>query len=390
MGDIVDTAAVPARDLAGRAVAAFRERTGRDPDGVWAAPGRVNLIGEHTDYNEGFVLPLAVDLLCRVAARARDDRVLRLTSAQLGDGGSCRLDDRRTDGLASWATYVAGVAWALEEAGVPVCGADLLVDSAVPVGAGLSSSAALECSAGLALAELAGQAPAPDVLALAGQRAETATVGAPVGVMDQMAAVHGSRRGALLLDCRSLARRSVPLPLEEHGLVVLAIDTRVAHAHAHGGYAARRAECEQAAAALGVASLRDATEEDLGRLDGVLLRRARHVVQENTRVLAAAAALQSGALDRVGALFAASHRSLRDDFEVSCPELDLAVDAALAGGAVAARMTGGGFGGSVVALVPGTRVGDVEAACTAAARAAGAPLPLVRVLGRASGASRCG
>jgi galactokinase len=271
-----------------------------------------------------------------------------------------------------------------------VCGADVLVDSAVPVGAGLSSSAALECSVGLAVAELAGATPEPDVLALAGQRAETSTVGAPVGVMDLMASVHGSDRGALLLDCRSLDHRFVPLPLQAHGLVVVAIDTRVTHAHAHGGYGERRAQCEQAAESLGVASLRDASQADLERLDGVLLRRARHVVTENARVLETAAALEADDLARVGELFAASHRSLREDFEVSCPELDIAVDAAMGAGAVAARMTGGGFGGSVVAFVPGDSVADVEAACAAAATETGAPIPVVRVVAPATGACRCG
>ncbi|HUR13318.1 MAG TPA: galactokinase [Mycobacteriales bacterium] len=369
---------------------AFEAAFGGAPDGVWCAPGRVNLIGEHTDYNEGLVLPLAIDLECRVAARPRTDGVLRLVSAQLGDGGAVLLADRRADDLIGWARYVVGMAWALQDAGLAVGGADLLVDSDVPAGAGLSSSAALECSAGLALCHLVGLTPDPMVLAHAGQAAETRTVGAPVGVMDQVASSLGSAEGPVLLDCRSLTTRSVPLPLVENGLALVTVDTRVEHDHASSGYAARRRECEWAAAALGVASLRDATVDDLHRLDGVLLRRARHVVTEIARVVDAVEVLDEGRVDALGPLFAASHASLRDDFEVSCPELDLAVAAALAAGALVARMTGGGFGGSVVALVPHAAVQDVERSCRIAAHDAGAPEPDIRVVGTATGARRCG
>jgi galactokinase len=370
---------------------AFLSTYGGKPDGIWCAPGRVNLMGDHTDYNEGFVLPLAIDLECRVAGRRREDGRIRVVSRQAGDGGTCELAVRRTEGLSGWARYVAGVAWALVDAGVPIPGADLLVDSDVPGGAGLASSAALACASGLALCGLAGEQPDPVLLALAGQRGETETVGAPVGVMDLVAAVLGSACGPVLLDCRSLEHRPVPWDVDGSEVRVLAIDTRVAHAHALGEYAVRRAECEQAAAALGVASLRDVTERELERADlpDVLRRRARHVVTENARVLATEEVLLHGRLEELGPVFADSHVSLRDDFEVSCRELDMAVESAVLGGAVAARMTGGGFGGSAVALVPRERVADVESACVEAATAAGAPLPVIRVVGPVGGARRC-
>lgn len=383
--------AARAREASGRlsTTAAFEKAFGRSPDGVWCAPGRVNLIGEHTDYNDGLVLPLAVDLECRVAAASRADGVVRVVSAQLGDGGPVQLSERGAP-VTGWTRYVAGMAWALRDAGLGVGGADLLVDSDVPAGAGLSSSAALECSVGLALCELAGLAPDPIVLALAGRAAETETVGAPVGVMDQVASALGGRSGPVLLDCRSLATRTVPLPLAERGLALVAVDTRVEHAHAAGEYASRRRECEEAAAALGVRALRDATAHDLGRLQGLLLRRARHVVTENARVLETVTALDDGRVEELGPLFAASHASLRDDFEVSCRELDLAVDASLEAGALAARMTGGGFGGSVVAIVQSDEVERLVRTCVAHAGEADAPLPVVRVLSPAAGARRCG
>jgi galactokinase len=275
---------------------------------------------------------------------------------------------------------------------VPVAGADILVDSSVPGGAGLSSSAALECSVGLALAELAGASVDRTALALAGQRAETDVVGAPVGVMDQMASAHGQPDAAVFLDCRSLAVEVVPLALAEQDLTLVVIDTRVTHAHATGGYASRRRACEQAAELLGVRALRDATLEQVEGAADTLgderFRRARHVVSENARVLAAVGALRAGDLAALGPLLAAGHASLRDDFEVSCPELDLAVEAALAAGAHAARMTGGGFGGSVVAIAPLDHVPAVEDSCRVRAAAAGAPEPQVRAVTASGGARR--
>jgi galactokinase len=375
-------------------VTAFRRLVGREPDGVWSAPGRVNLIGEHTDYNDGFVLPVAIDLECRAAVARREDGLIRCWSVQLGQGASASVADLTGQRVADWSAYVLGVAWALREAGVPVPGADVVVDSAVPGGAGLSSSAALECSVGLALCDLAGIHIDPTVLALAGQRAETDVVGAPVGVMDQMASVHGRSGAAVFLDCRSMQVRAVPLPLEQLGLALVVVDTRVTHAHATGGYGARRRACEQAAQVLGVLALRDATLDQLeaaaARLGDERLRRARHVVTENERVLATVRALDAGDYAALGALMAESHTSLRDDFEVSVVELDTAVAAAVGAGAVGARMTGGGFGGSAVALVAKDRVPAVADAVRAAASAGGLRTPEVHVVTASAGARRLG
>ena len=371
---------------------AFRDLVGKQPDGVWSAPGRVNLIGEHTDYNDGFVLPVAIDLECAVAAARRDDGLLRCWSTQLGEGRSVHVADLSGRHAQGWPAYVHGVAWALREAGIPVTGADLLIDSAVPGGAGLSSSAALECAVGLALCDLAGVEVDRTQLALAGQRAETEVVGAPVGVMDQMASVHGRSGAAVFLDCRSLEVQLVPLPLAEHDLRLLVIDTRVTHAHATGGYAARRRSCEQAALLLGVRALRDVTLAELHaaaeELGDERMRRARHVVTENARVLATVHALQSGDIDALGPLMAAGHASLRDDFEVSVLELDTAVAAAVDAGALGARMTGGGFGGSVVAVARGDRVDAVADAVCAAAAARGLRAPGVQVVTATDGARR--
>lgn len=285
-------------------VDAFHAAVGEAPEGVWQAPGRVNLLGEHTDYNEGFVLPVAIDLSCLAAARRRDDGVLHVRSVQHGAGQPLPLDDLDPHRIPGWSGYAAGTAWALQQQGIELSGADVVVSSDVPSGAGLSSSAALECSVGLALAELAGARVDPTALALAGQRAEVEVVGAPVGVMDQMVSMHGRAGSAILLDCRSLEVRRVPLHLAEAGLQLVVIDTRVTHAHASGGYAARRAACEQAAELLGVRALRDVTLEDVEGAADVLgderLRRARHVVTENARVLALADALTRGELAPLG------------------------------------------------------------------------------------------
>ena len=371
---------------------AFRELTGRRPDGVWEAPGRVNLIGEHTDYNDGFVLPVAVDRSCRAALAARDDGVLRCFSVQRGPGGEVAVDELSAASGDGWSSYVLGTAWALREAGVPLRGADVVVDSSVPAGAGLSSSAALECSVGLALCDLAGFDVDRTVLARAGQRAETDAVGAPVGLMDQMASVHGRAGHAVLLDCRSLAVQEIPLPFAREGLSLLVLDTQVAHDHATGGYASRRRACEEAAGLLGVEALRDATVEQVDEAASALgeerLRRARHVVTENARVLAAAEALRLADLPALGRLLAESHASLRDDFEVSSVELDAAVAAAVDAGAVAARMTGGGFGGSAIAVVPHDRIDAVTHAVVARARELRLPAPVVYEVAASDGARR--
>ncbi len=340
-----------------KVAAAFESRCGRPPDGVWAAPGRVNLIGEHTDYNDGWVLPFAIEAEIVVAAAPRTDEVLRMWSLQEAGGPvEVRLERLEPGGVDGWAAFVAGCAWALRDGGVT--GADLVVSSTVPLGAGLSSSAALTCATTAALCELAGRELEPIDLAMTARSAEADFVGAPIGVMDQLASVLGRAGHALLIDTRRMQVQALPFDPPERGFVLLILDTRVQHSVGSGAYGERRAACEAAAERLGVPSLREAGLHDLTRLDGMLLRRARHVVTENERVLATAERLREQDLPGVGPLMSASHVSLRDDYEVSAPELDAVVDAALAAGAEGARMTGSGFGGSAIALM---KVEDEEA-----------------------------
>jgi len=361
---------------------AFADRFGHKPLGIWSAPGRVNLIGEHTDYNLGFVLPLAIDRRTVVAAGVRDDGVLRVGSTFAGDElfteiTIAELDDLRTRGEldGDWSQYPLGVAWALGEALaeggggadlLAVPGLDLMIDSNVPVGAGLSSSAAIECAVAVALNELWRLGVTSADLARVGQRAENDFVGAPTGIMDQTASLLGQRDAAVFLDCRSLQTQIVPLGLADAGLELLVIDTGVTHAHETGGYAERRASCERAAALMGVDSLRDLTVDDLDeavhKLSDLTFRRMRHVITENQRVLDVVAALRSDGPAAIGDYLDASHRSMRDDFEISTPELDLAVEIAQANGALGARMTGGGFGGAAIALVPSEEVSRVQVA----------------------------
>jgi galactokinase len=349
---------------------AFEQVHGRPPEVVWRAPGRVNLIGEHTDYNEGYVLPLALPLEIRVAAARRDDGLLRMASLQAGGQvEQVRLDELAPGAVQGWAAYVAGTAWSLRSDGVDVPGADLLVDGEMPRGAGLSSSAALECASAGALLDLAGVELAPAAVALLAQRAENDFVGMPCGVMDQFASTSARAGHLLLLDTRDLHVEHIPFDLEAEGLTLLVIDTRAPHRLVDGEYAARRADCERAAALLGLRSLREVADLDaaLASLDDATLRRrVRHVVSENGRVLEVVAMLRAGDVRAIGPALTASHASLRDDYEVSCPELDLAVDTALAAGAHGARMTGGGFGGSAIALVETAAVPDVRASVLAA------------------------
>jgi galactokinase len=357
---------------ADRAAGWFAECYGGDPAGVWHAPGRVNLIGEHTDYNDGFVLPFALSQGVRAAVSRHDDGVLELRSRQAPDSPATVALDTLTPGKpAGWAAYAAGAAWALLEAGWPVGGASVAIDADLARGAALSSSAALECATALALTELYGlNVRRPELAALA-RLAENEYVGVPSGIMDQSASLLCEQGHALLLDCRSGESSAEPLDLAAVGLVLLVIDTRVRHALSDGRYAERRRSCEDAARALGVASLRDVTDapggiERVERLsDPVLRRRARHVVTENARVLETAGLLRAGEAARIGPLLTASHASLRDDFEVSWPQADATVEAAVAGGALGARMTGGGFGGSVIALAEAERSGDVRAGISA-------------------------
>jgi galactokinase len=379
-------------DRVGPVAAAFRERTGRDPEGVWAAPGRVNLIGEHTDYNDGFVLPAAIDRLVLVAAGRRAGGRLRLWSLQAEPPADLELAGIGPGKVGGWAAYPAGVAWALGQAGVELGGADLVVDGDVPAGSGLSSSAALECATATALADLGGAGLDRAALAGLARRAENEVVGVPSGVMDQMVSMLGRAGHALFLDTRSLGTEQVPLPLEAAGLCLVVIDTRAGHRLVDGAYADRRAACQAAAAVLGVPALRDATpallEQHATALGDPGLRRARHVVTENARVLAAVELLRAGDLDRLGPLLAASHASLRDDYEVSSPELDTAVEAAVAAGAVGARMTGAGFGGSAIALVETALAGRVADRARDAFAAAGFGPPQVTTVVPSDGARR--
>jgi galactokinase len=351
--------------------AGFADRYGVEPTSVGRAPGRVNLIGEHTDYNRGLVLPVALPHATYAAARFREDSpdaMVRIASAQLSESWEGPVSAIGPGAVSGWAAYAVGVVWALREAGHVMPGVDLFVDSTVPLGAGLSSSAALECSVGVALADALGLRLTPDLrrdLVAAGMRAETEVVGAPTGGMDQTVAMLAEAGSALLIDFDLPADegRSTPVPLALAGHTLLVTDTRVSHALVDGGYGQRRADCEEAVAALGVPSLRQADLDAVsGLADERVRRRATHIVTEIGRVSRCVDALTSGDLDAVGGLFAASHASMRDDFEISCPELDVAVAVAVEAGAVAARMTGGGFGGSSVAIVPDERVAAVTRA----------------------------
>ena len=383
------------RDQVDRAVAGFEARFGTDPEGVWAAPGRVNVIGEHTDYNGGFVLPVAMEHTTRAAVARRDDGRVAFVSLQ-GDG---HLVELAVDELApgrpdGWAGYPAGVVLGLRDrlAG----GVSILVDTDVPVGAGLSSSAALTCSVALALRDLvAPELGGTDLVELA-RRAENDFVGAPTGILDQSASVLCTAGHALFLDTRDRASEQVPLDLAAAGLALLVVDSGVTHDHAEGGYGDRRRECEEAAQRLGVGLLREVDDVASLRVlaDGtpegdVLLRRARHIVTENARVLEVVATLRGDADPRaIGPVLTAGHASLRDDFEISVPLLDAIVEAALEAGAHGARMVGGGFGGSAIALVDAASLDGAIASITARFERDGEGTPRTFVTVPSAGARR--
>ena len=339
--------------------AALRGRLS-DSIGVFAAPGRANLIGEHTDYNAGLCLPIALPHSTYAAVARRDDQLLRVVSVQQDQPVEVPLSEIAPGRVDGWASYVAGVAWALREDGHRLPGMEVVIDGRVPLGSGLSSSAALTCSAALAICAAADVDPDRASLVRATMRAESEIAGAPTGGLDQTVSLLGEEGHALLIDFADHTTRQVPWRPEEDGLALLVVDTRAAHAHSDGGYGQRRADCEKAARTLGLASLREATAETIEDLaDERLRRRARHVVTEIARVEGTVDALTSGDWRLVGELFDASHASMRDDFEISCDELDAVVETARVHGALGARMTGGGFGGSAIALVPADRADAV-------------------------------
>ena len=365
--------------------------------GVWSAPGRANLIGEHTDYNEGFVLPFAIAQRTAAAVALRDDDVIRVRSTFADaavEVALADLDARIAAGGLDWAGYPLGVAWALRAAAPDAAprGVDIALASEVPVGAGLSSSAAIEGAVASALNDVWGAGLDKVALARVGRTAENDAVGAPTGIMDQMASMLGEADAATFLDCRTLETRPVALGFAEAGLAILVVDTLVEHAHSSGGYRERRASCEKGAAAFGVPALRDLTVDDLPRaaeiLDDVTFRRVRHIVTENQRVLDTVAALDADGPRAIGDLLTASHASMRDDFEISVPELDLAVETTLGAGALGARMTGGGFGGAAIALIPAELIPAATEAVHAAFAASGFRAPNVFTVTPSEGARR--
>src|SRR4051794_8906806 len=357
----------------------FRAAYDAEPTVVGRAPGRVNLIGEHTDYNNGLVLPLALAHVTYAAVAPRTDDRVRIASSHEDEtwtGSTAALGPGAVEG---WVAYVAGVLWALQQEGHELPGLDVYVHGSVPLGAGLSSSAALECSTAVAVAPVLGldlSTAGRRALVAPCMRAESEVAGAPTGGMDQTVALLASAGSALLIDFDDDSTEDVALDLGGAGLALLVTDTRVSHSLVDGGYAARRADCEAAAEALGVPSLREATLEAVaGIADERVRRRATHIVTEIERVRDTVDALAADDWALVGRLFATSHVSMRDDFEISCPELDLAVATAVEAGAVGARMTGGGFGGSAIALVPTARVDAVVHAIDTAFAAAGFRAP---------------
>lgn len=374
----------------------FEELYGAEPEGVWAAPGRVNLIGEHTDYNDGFVMPFALPHTAVAAVARRTDGVLRLHSADI-EGGAVELtlDTLAPASDRNWTAYPAGVVWALREAGhTAITGADVHLTSTVPTGAGLSSSAALEVVVALALNDLYELGLKGWQLARLCQRAENVYVGAPTGIMDQTASACCEAGHALFLDTRDLSQKQIPFDLAAENMRLLVVDTQVKHAHSDGEYGKRRAGCEKGAALLGVDALRDVPYAELdAALDRLgdeeeVRRLVRHIVTENERVERVVALLEAGDTRAIGPVLVEGHASLRDDFRISCPELDLVVDTALGAGALGSRMTGGGFGGSAIVLIEAADEETVTKAVEEAFGAAGFTAPRVFAAVPAAGARR--
>jgi galactokinase len=337
----------------------FLETFGDEPDLVAAAPGRVNLIGEHIDYSDGFVLPFAIKDRTLVAARKRDDSTVRIASAQRRSKVvTVDINDIKPGLKGEWERYALGVLWSM---GVK-SGVDVMIDGHVPLGAGLSSSAALECSVATAMNHLFDMGYDLEELARLTQKAENQYVGVPCGIMDQSVSLMATQGSALLLDCRDLSTKNIPFDVASSGLELLIIDTQAHHALTDGGYAERRASCESAVAKLGITSLRELTLQQLEQSRSLLTEiefvRVRHAVTEMQRVLNCVDALSNSDFEKVGSLINQSHASLRDDYTVSCPELDTAVDAALSAGALGSRMVGGGFGGSAIALIQASKTAE--------------------------------
>lgn len=342
----------------------FEKAFGYQATGVWSAPGRANLIGEHTDYNNGFVFPFGIDRRTFVALAPRDDNKCRVASGISDQVFEWNVSEEKPSGM-DWALYPLGVAWTMQEHAKG--GFDAYFVSDVPVGAGLSSSAAIECSIGIALNEIWNVGLSKQEIALLGQKAENHVVGAPTGIMDQTASMLAQPDSAVLIDCKTLDTELVPLGLSKKGLVVAVMDTRVSHRHSDGGYRSRREACEKGAATMGVASLRELSSADLPsaeqKLDDVTFRRCRHVITENQRVLDAVKALKAADMTRLGKLLLESHASMRDDFEISIEELDTAVEVAMSVGAIGSRMTGGGFGGAAIAIIEEAKLSELERQC---------------------------
>ncbi|MFT4245893.1 MAG: galactokinase [Micrococcaceae bacterium] len=375
----------------------FEKQFNMKPAGVWAAPGRVNLIGEHTDYNEGFVFPFAIDRTTHCAIALSDDDTIEVAS--LFDDGSIKTAKNNTklnkSEIEDWSSYPLGVLWALKEAGHEIPGMRIFLTTDVPIGSGLSSSAAVECSVALAVRDLLDLDISRKLLATYCQKAENEVAGAPTGIMDQSASLLGKKDHALYLDCRSLDTDLVPLNLDKAQVSILVIDTKVKHALADGqGYTQRKNSCDKAAKILKVPSLRDIDASELTeakeKLDEETYKRLHHIVTENERVLNTIKTLEDGTIEDIGKLLDESHVSMRDVFEISCPELDLAVETAQQSGAIGARMTGGGFGGSAIAVVKNSDIDKISEAIKKAFEKADYKTPNIFTVTAGKGAHKLG